>query len=243
MKFYKFLPIVCLAFLVFNFSCSKEKIPTVKEGTLTVATYHAFAPVCSREEGKAVGRDIEFLRSFAESQELDVEFVFYEFDKIWTLPGAGVCDLASAGIAPLPSRDSEGCSWSDAYFEVYRSLLTRNADKDKLKTIADFSGMRIAVTQGSTAEIDAVMRKDVSVELVYYTDQNEAVQDLIEGKIDGFGEGDVSNYYLAEKQPDLLAVTDVHPMSPLETFSVSVRNESNILIALNEFIKNNKDKY
>jgi polar amino acid transport system substrate-binding protein len=215
----------------------------VKSGTLIVGTYKAFAPVCWEENGVAKGRDIEFLRLFAKERGLAIEFRFFEFNDIWARPAHDECDVAAAGIAPLASRTVKGTEWSKPYFEVKRSLLIRKSDAETLRTMADFANRTIAVTKGSTADIDTVARKPKSTTVVYHDNQDKAIADLLSGKIDGFGEGDVSNAYLVAKRPDELALADVHPMDPVETFSLAVRKRSGIINELNAFIAANKDKY
>jgi ABC-type amino acid transport substrate-binding protein len=215
----------------------------IRPGTLIVGTYKAFAPVCWEENGTAKGRDVEFLRKFAKERGFAIEFRFFEFNDIWARPAKDECDLAGAGIAPLASRAVKGVVWSDPYFEVKRSLLIRKSDSETLRTMGDFANRTIAVTKGSTADIDTVARKPASTKVVYYDDQDKAIADLLAGRIDGFGEGDVSNAYLVEKRPDELALADVHPMDPVETFSFAVRRRSGIVDELNAFIAANRAKY
>ncbi len=186
---------------------------------------------------------MEFLRRFAAERKLNVEFRFFEFEGIWARPGAGECDVAAAGIAPLPARAAAGVEWSAPYFGVRRSLLIRKSDSGSLRTMADFGGRTVAVTKGSTADVDTAARKPASAKIAYYDDQAKAVADLLAGRIDAFGEGDVSNAYLAGQRPAELALADVHPMAPPETFALAVRKKSGITAALNAFIAANKAKY
>jgi polar amino acid transport system substrate-binding protein len=233
------------SFLFVALVCGSERKPagTIKPGTLIVGTYKAFAPVCWSENGSAKGRDVEFLRRFAKERGLAIEFRFFEFNDIWGRPASDECDVAAAGIAPLASRTVKGVEWSEPYFEVKRSLLIRKSDAETLRNMGDFANRTIAVTKGSTADIDTVARKPASTRVVYYDDQAKAIADLLAGRIDGFGEGDVSNAYLVEKHPDELALADVHPMAPVETFSLAVRHKSGIIDELNAFIAANRGKY
>jgi ABC-type amino acid transport substrate-binding protein len=109
--------------------------------------------------------------------------------------------------------------------------------------MSDFANRTIAVTKGSTAAIDTVARKPMSAKIEFYQDQDKAVADLLAGRIDAFGEGDVSNAYLVAKQPDKLALADVHSMNPVETFSFAVRRKSGIVDELNAFIAANRETY
>ena len=68
--------------------------------------------------------------------------------------------------------------------------------------------------------------------------------ELLAGSIDAFGEGDVSNLYLAIGKP--LSITAVHHLDPQnpEAFSFPVREASGIADALNAWIATRpKDEY
>lgn len=216
---------------------------TIQPGVLTVATYAAFAPVCAQDERGVYGRDIDFLRAFAQQQGLAVDFRVFLFDRIWERPGRGEVDIAAAGIAPLPERQTPGVLWSDPYFTVERSLLIRASDQAQFKTIKDFAGYTIAATRGSTADIDTQQRKPVTAHLVYYDMQERAVADLLAGKIDAFGTGDVCSRYLVDQYPGQLALADVHPMAEPEHFAFAVRAASGLLPALNAFIRDHRLRY
>jgi len=218
-------------------------MPTIRPGVLTVATYAAFAPVCSSDEQGVQGRDVDFLRAFAQTQGLALDFRVFLFDRIWERPGHNEVDLAAAGIAPLPERQTPGVLWSEPYFTVERSLLIRATDQAKFKTIADFAGYTIAATQGSTADIDTLERKPAAAKLVYYDMQERAVVELLSGKIDAFGTGDVCSRYLIDQYPGQLALADVHPMAEPENFAFAVRAASGLLDALNAFIRENRVRY
>ncbi|MEK6190686.1 MAG: transporter substrate-binding domain-containing protein [Chloroflexota bacterium] len=218
-------------------------IRTITPGILTVGTYGAFAPLCWRDGDKARGRDIDFLRAFATKSGLEFTAQFFEFDRIWERPGRDEIDVAAASIAPLASRTSPGMMWSDPYFTVQRSLLIRSVDRYQLKTMADFGGRVIGVTQGSTADVDTDARRPLTTRVVYLDDQDRAVDALLRGEIDGFGTGDVCSEYLADSHPGQLAVSDVHQMEIPETFAFAVRESGGLLDPLNEFIRTQSNRY
>jgi ABC-type amino acid transport substrate-binding protein len=214
---------------------------TLKKGLLTVATYYGFAPVCAEKDGVAWGTDISFVKEFAADHGLRVDFVPVDFKGIWLRPGNDECDMAAAGITPVSERvaESVGTVWSNEYFHVQRSLLVREADA--WRTIDDFAGKTIVVTTDSTADLDIQARpaKGATV-LRYSNDQQKGVKDLIAGVIDAFGEGDVSNDYLAHQNPGLVVI-DRHDMATSksgarEIFSFPVREKSGIVEALNTWL-------
>ena len=234
-------------------------VTTLHAGRLTVCTYGGFAPVCFKDAaGDLVGLDVSFLTRFAESEGLALDMIDRTFDGIWALPDMNVCDIAAAGITRLDSRYvGEGASWSDAYFQVNRSLLVRTAEQLVFDDHASLVGKKIVVTRGSTADIDAQTRyPDCTLQYVdevamgQHDPQEYVVKTLLaDREVDAFGEGDVSNQYLRDTYgKDVeggLVLADIHPIDgPDETFSFVARNASTgLLERLNAFIAANKGLY
>lgn len=224
-----------------------EPFHLITPNTLTIGTYAGFEPVCSRDpSGNARGRDIEFLKSFAKEKNLNTTFKFFPFDGIWKRPSFDEVDIAAAGISPLESRHTTGMVWSHSYYTVQRSLLIRAADSQQLKTMCDFNDRAIAVTRGTTAQLDTEQRKPASARIVYYDgEQSEIIECLLTGKIDAFAEGDICSRYMAEvRYLFQLDVVDVHSMQEPEVFAFAVREKSGgLLEALNRFIQMNDNRY
>lgn len=234
-------------------------VTTLNPRHLTVCTYGGFAPVCHRDPaGNLVGLDVSFLTQFAESLGRSIVAIDKPFDGIWALPGAGICDVAGAGIMQRDDRPpGPGGAWSNPYFEVQRSLLVRAADQAAFNRPGTLTGRKIVVTRGSTADIDARTRYPNCA--ILFVDevareqpdaQAYIVKTLIANQaVDAFGEGDVSNQYLRDTYTaDVaggLALADVHAIDGLkETFNFIARNASSGLLArLNAFIARNKGCY
>jgi ABC-type amino acid transport substrate-binding protein len=234
-------------------------VATLVPGQLTVCTYGGFAPVCYKNPaGQLIGLDVSFLTRFAESLGLAITLIEKPFNCIWTRPDSNVCDVAGAGVMRRDDRSADpGGSWSDAYFQVERSLLVRAAEKAEFDHYQTLTGKKIVVTRGSTADIDAHKRyRGCTIQFVDVVakDQPDAqeyiVKELIASrKADAFGEGDVSNQYLRDKYgKDVaggLALADVHAIDGVtETFNFITRNASSgVLDRLNAFIARNKGCY
>ena len=235
-------------------------VATLFPGQLTVCTYGGFAPVCYKNPaGQLIGLDVSFLTRFAESLGLAIATVEKPFNGIWTWPHANECDVAGAGVMKRDDRPvGTGGSWSDAYFQVERSLLVRAHEKASFDDYKTLTGKKIVVTRGSTADIDAQKRYPRCtiqyVEDVVPKDQPDAQEFIVKTLIashqaDAFGEGDVSNKYLRDKYNSAvqggLALADVHPIDGLiETFNFITRNASSgVLDRLNAFIVKNKGCY
>ncbi|MGC3992413.1 MAG: transporter substrate-binding domain-containing protein [Chthoniobacteraceae bacterium] len=216
---------------------------TLSPGVLTIGAYRSFAPVVWAEAGTAQGKDIHFLRAFARAEGLAVEVRFFEFDRLWERPLRRQVDLAAGGIAPTPRRHPAGLAWSLPYHTVQRSLVIRKEDSAHLRTMADFARRTIAVTRGSTADLDTRRRKPDTARIVYFERQEDAVRDLFDGRIDAFGTGDICSHHLAAEHADRLAVSDVHATDTAEHFAFAMEETSDLLAPLNQFIEKNRARY
>lgn len=214
----------------------------LQSGQLLIGAYDAFAPISWSDDGRAAGRDIDFLRLFAEQHGLTLQVLFFSFDGLWERPGRDECDVAAAGLAPMPSRVYPGVVWSAPYFAVQRALLVR-AEQPQVRTIADLAGRTIAVTRGSTAEDDVLARKPSSARVVYTVDQRQSLDELDSGAIDAYATGDAGAHYLAERSGGRFVVTDVHPYRLPERFAFPLRAASGLETAINAFIDEHAKRY
>tara|TARA_B100000745_G_scaffold188256_1_gene123526 strand:- start:321 stop:1001 length:681 start_codon:yes stop_codon:yes gene_type:complete len=221
-----------------------NKLQTIVPDILTICTYSEFAPFSYKKDGSVVGTDIELLENFAHKMGLDVNIIEKQFDGLWNMPGLGQCDISAAGMMSEGRDLDDKGIWSESYITVKRSLLIRHTDKDILKEPWNFSGKKIVVTPESAAHIDAIERYETYGAIIIPTvpSQNVIVNQLLSGEIDAFGEGDVSNGFLAERFTENdgsnpLILTDIHEMSFPEELSFAVRSSDKGLICnLNEFI-------
>lgn len=226
-------------------SDSENRLVTITPGILTICTYTEFAPFSYEEGGEIVGTDISFLKNFAAEMDLNVKILKKDFSGLWETPGQGICDVSAAGMMEYEDRIlGDGSVWSEPYMLVTRSLLIRSSDRETLKSPEDFRGKKIVVTPTSSAHIDGDIRyKPIGATIIpEVPSQDEIVSQLLSGQIDAFGEGDVSNEYLASRYTDsngerLLVLTDVHPMTNPELLRFAVRSvDPNLPKKLNEFI-------
>lgn len=224
----------------------KDAFTTISEGILTICTYTEFAPFSYEDGGDVAGTDISLLREFAEEMDLGVEIIKRNFAGLWETPGNGECDVSAAGMMEYEDRYlGENAVWSDPYMLVTRSLLIRRSDLETLRDPEDFEGKKIVVTPTSSAHIDGDLRyKPLGATIIpFVASQDDVVSQLLSGKIDAFGEGDVSNEYLAGKYLDehgerLLALIDVHSMENPELLRFAVRNlDERLPATLNEFMR------
>ena len=221
------------------------KFDTIIPNVLTVCTYTEFAPFSYDEQGEIVGSDIVLLKLFAEEMGLGINIIKRAFEELWHTPGKGDCDIAAAGMMEREER-SLGVNgvWSRSYMLVKRSLLIRKTDSNVLKGPKDFVDKKIVVTPESTAHIDANERYEhLGANIIpVVPSQDEIVRQILDHKVDAFGEGTLSNEYLANKYVDeygnpLLVLADIHEMKIPETLQFAIRSkDKNLAICLNAFI-------
>lgn len=195
------------------------------KGQLKVAICTGFAPVGYRDEaGRIAGMDADLMRAFAEEEGYDLVFVEQtRFNGIWELPTRGHFDAAVSGLSKRSDRLCPGIRWSYPYFNVERSLSILKSNADRFRDIADFDGMKIAITAGTTGDQDVRERNPNAIR-VPYDSEEAAIKDLLAGKVHALARGDVSNRYDARLHPEL-AVIDRHPMIPVEEFVIAVASE------------------
>ena len=195
------------------------------KGRLTVALCTGFAPVGFRDAtGQIAGMDADLIRAFAKQH--GYELAFEEqilFNGIWDLPARGHIDIALSGLSKRRDRLSPGIRWSYPYFNVDRSLSILKTNADRLRSIADFDGMKIAVTAGTTGDQDIRERNPNAIR-VPYDNEDLAIRDLLAGKVHALARGDVSNRYDARLHPQL-AIIDTHPMNPPEEFVMALAKD------------------
>ena len=228
---------------------NQNAFTTISEGSLTICTYTEFAPFSYEDGGDIVGTDISLLKEFASENDLEVNIIKRDFPGLWETPGNGICDVAAAGMMEYESRRlGNNAVWSAPYMLVKRSLLIRRTDSESLKKPRDFQGKTIVVTPASSADIDGHLRyKPVGATIIpSVPSQDEIVSQLLSGRIDAFGEGDVSNEYLSGKYLDergerLLVLTDLHSMENPELLRLAVRSvDARLPAAINEFLERAK---
>ena len=195
------------------------------EGQLAVAFCTGFAPVGYREaSGRIAGMDADLIREFA--KEYNYDLIFHEqlrFDGIWRLPSKGHFDVALSGLSKRQDCLRPGIRRSYPYFNVDRSLTILESNADRFRDIADFDGMKIAITAGTTGDQDVLERNPLAIRIPY-DNEELAIKDLLAGKVHALARGDVSNRYDARIHPEL-HVIDTHAMEPVEEFVIAVASE------------------
>ncbi len=212
-----------------------SSLPTLTKGTLRIAAFRGFAPFAWHDGTAARGRDIAFLRHFAEAHGLALVVDFHSFDRLWELPAQDAADIAAGGIS---LRRYIPVAWTQPYSEVRRTLLIRSEDTEKIRGMGDLG--RLAVVPHSAAHTHAGETLSESATLSFTPTLEHGIEDLLLGQIDALGTGSVSAEFHAARHPGL-ARLDVHADRAPELISFATRPE--LVRALDGFIHHHRAAY
>jgi len=215
-------------------------LPTLRSGVLTVAAFKGFAPFAWEEDGEARGRDIAFLRRFAEQHGLGFRVRFHDFDRLWEAPERGEADIAASGISLMPGKREAQVAWSRPYSEVRRTLLTRK--DDAIRGMTDLAGRSLSVVACSAAHDHAKQALPETANLRFCETLQEGIEDLLAGKTDAVGTGDVSARHHLTVREGMTAV-DAHTGLPPEYITFAVRESDQLVRQLDTFIFENNSLY
>jgi polar amino acid transport system substrate-binding protein len=211
------------------------RLRTRQKPILKVGAFAGFAPFAWRENGEPQGRDLAFLRRFAANEGWDFQVEFFEFNRLWERPSLGQIDIAASGISRLARGRDATVAWSRPYAEVRRTMLIRQDDSERFHQMKDLHGARLAAVPGSAADDHAIRTKPASAKLTYCETLEQGVDELLAGRVDAVGTGDISaRHHVAHR--DGLAAIDVHGAAPREYVAFSVRRHHPLLRRLNAFI-------
>jgi polar amino acid transport system substrate-binding protein len=207
-----------------------------------VAAFQGFAPFAWREGSEARGRDIAFLKLFAESEQLELDVEFHDFDRLWELPERGAVDIAASGISLMPDKRCTPVAWSAPYSNVRRSLLIRGEEQDRFQGMEDLAFARLAVVAASAAHGHANETLPDTGTLTFCDTLEQGIDDLLSGQVDAVGTGDVSaRHHISVREG--LAMVDVHCARSPEYISFAVRPAGGLLDRLNAFIEAHAMRY
>jgi len=231
----------------FTTPSSRKKGPpvpleTLQRGTLKVAAFEGFAPFAWREGNEARGRDIAFLQRFATAQQLDLAVEFFAFDQLWELPARGKADIAASGISLAPRSRTCRTNWSVPYSRVRRTLLLRREDRSRFRGMADFRQKRIAVVARSLAHDHFLEAAPRGAALSFCETLDHGIRDLLAGRVDAVGTGDVSARHHLSLHAGL-TLLDVHDDRNPEYIAFAVRPGGRLQETLDAFITRHASLY
>jgi len=186
----------------FNLSAYAEMIDeVVKRGTLRVGTDPVFMPFQMRDKrGNIVGFEVDLNKAMAKAMGVKLEMVSIAFDGI--IPGllTDKFDLIAAGMTLTQERNLK-IGFSEPFISVGQTLLIRKELANEVKSYKDLNNEKyqIASKIGTTGEIVA-KRLMSRAKYHNFDTADEALVDLVNGKIDGFVFDSTYNLVALEKR-------------------------------------------
>lgn len=183
----KLIKIACLVLaLCLCLTCvgCGNKLATVEEGKLIMATNAYFQPYEYYEGDKIIGIDAEIAAAIAEKLGLELVIEDMAFDSIITAVSEGSADFGLAGMTVTEKR-LESVDFSISYATGVQSIIV--PEDSAITTVDDLyaegAAYKVGVQLGTTGDIYAT--DDFGADLVTsYTNGNEAVNALLGGDVD-----------------------------------------------------------
>ena len=216
-------------------------LKTVKEGYLTVVTSPDYAPyefyaLDANGKPTLAGFDMDLAKYIADYLGLTLEIVPMSFDGIVGEMGAGVADLAMAGLSPDPER-AEKMDFSMIYYGGKQAFITNKANKDKFTDLASTNNAEISIgAQTGTIQMELAQANSANANIVSLAKATDIIAEVAAGTLDGaYIEWDVAVAYQAN-YPDLHIVCEVPYEADGNIIGVAKGNED-LLKYVNEAIK------
>ena len=217
-----------------------DKVETVTDGKLTVATSPDFAPYefySIDEDGNPTlsGFDMDLAKYIADKMGLELEVVPMDFDGVLSELSQKNVDLGMAGLSPDPAR-ADAMEFSDLYYKGGQSFVTVKDKADQFKTLEDANNKDYSIgAQTGSIQLDLANENTPDADIVSLPKVTDLITELLTGKMDGeFIETAVAESY-QKNYPDLEIVCDVPYDTEGSAIGVAKGNEE-LLKAVNEAI-------
>lgn len=200
------------------------------KGKFIVGLDDTFAPMGFRDgNGEIAGFDIDLAKEAAKRMGIEVEFKPVDWDGIVLSLKSKKIDVIWNGLTITDDRKEE-IDFTKPYIVDRQTIVVNGNSPIKDKT--DLAGRVVGLQQGSSSE--EALRRDSDTmkslkEVKKYSDNTEALMDLMNGRIDAVVVDEVfGSYYMQKKPGQYRTLSDNFGA---ETFGVGVRKEDKEFLA------------
>lgn len=215
-----------------------------KDGKLVVGTASGFPPyefldTSVKDQKKIDGIDMKLAEAVAQKLGVKLEVQDMTFQSLLSSITTGKVDIAISAINPTDER-KKTVDFSHNYLEGKQTLLIRRGDEGKYKSLADFSGKKIAV-QKSTIQEKLASEQIPDAQIVALAKVPDALLELKQGKVDAVPvQNIVGGQYLVTNED--LAPTNIYFDKYSGGSAVAVpKGNDDVVAVINEVIKENQD--
>ncbi len=164
-----------------------SSVPELKDGTLTIGSDIAYAPIEFYKEGTETpeGLDVDLAKAIAEELGVEVEFINTGFDGLIGALGTEDFDVIMSAMTVTEEREQE----IDfvPYVNVGTGILVPAGNPDGVAGLEDLCGLTVAVQVG-TIQVDLLETQNASctekMDIVTFDTNPLAVEDLKTGGAD-----------------------------------------------------------
>lgn len=143
-----------------------------------------FVEADPQEPSRVVGFDVEIAALIAHDLGRAPKFVQITFTELDQAVRRGDFDIGLSGIEDTPARRASVAA-SIPYYEFHEVLTVRAADRDRIRTLDDLRGKRVATLGGTIAyETLLAAEKTQGIQAVSYDDDVHPYSDLLLGRVD-----------------------------------------------------------
>lgn len=225
---------------------SLTKIEKIKQsGKLVLGTCADYPPYefHKKTNGKdeIIGFDIEIAKAIAAELGVKLEIVDMKFDGLLPALKTGNVDLIIAGMNVTDERKKQ-VDFSKTYYSAKQSVVVRQADKEKYKSLEDLKGKKIGVQMGTTQE-QLAKEQIPNAQLVSLGKITDLILQIKNNKTDAVVIVDqVANSYV-NKNPDL-AIADAKFKGADDSAAIAVnKGNEDFITVINKVIdKLNSEK-
>jgi polar amino acid transport system substrate-binding protein len=143
-----------------------------------------FVEADPKQPDRVIGLDVEIAELIAKALGRTPRFIQITFTSLDQSAARGDFDIGLSGIEDTPARRSAVAA-TIPYYEFREVLTVRAADRDRLKTLADLRGRKVATLGGTIAyELLLAAERDQGITAVSYDDDVHPYTDLVNGRVD-----------------------------------------------------------
>ena len=217
-------------------SKTEEAATEAAGGTLIMVTNAEFPPYEYHEGGEIVGIDADIAKAIADELGMELEIEDIAFDSIIPELTSGKADFAMAGM-PVDEKRKQSVDFSDTYAKASQKIIVKE-DSD-IASPDDLKGKIVGVQQGTTGDLYVSdMEADKTV-VDRYNKGFEAVQALIQGKVDAVViDGEPAKVFVAQSEG--LKVLD-ESFTDEEYAAAVKKGNTELLDKINGALKNLKE--
>lgn len=217
------------------------RLAAIKEaGVLKVATSPDYPPyefedLSKSGQDKYVGADMELARYIADKLGVRLEINAMAFDACLAAVSEGRVDLTICGMVPKDERKTAMDFTNVYYNDGGQVIVALKEQADQYQSLADFAGKKVAAQNG-TLQYDLVKEQlpDSQCELI--TAIPDGIMMLKTGKVDAIALASVSADNYVANYPELVICEPAFEYNSLGVVAGVVKNEPQLLDALNEII-------